>query len=95
MSGHRLDHGLAAGRAVEVELPIQGEDLERIEVWAMTGRRIGRQVSGLQEGIAAEVFVQVLVVRAFEQAFIDRGECRRQASTRTLMGCRKKRFLLR
>ena len=54
VSDHRLDHGLAAGRVVEVQLPVEGENLEGIEVRAVAGGRVGRQIGSLQEEIGGQ-----------------------------------------
>ena len=63
---------------VEVQPPVRGEDLERIEVRAVASRRIGWQLGGLQEGVATKVLSQPLMVRVFEQALVKRGELRRK-----------------
>ena len=43
----------------------------------MAGRRIRRQIGGLQEGVATEILVQAVVVGTAEKALVERGQVRR------------------
>jgi hypothetical protein len=56
---------------VERKFPVEGKNLEGIQMRAMAGGRIGRQIRRLEKRIAAKGLVKACVARAAKQSLIN------------------------